>query len=304
MGCIRGCLDYLGIEVSDAWLYGATGHAFVINVAPGLCPSGPTDWDTRRLPELGRNIGYLEEGIDVYCPGQKNNLSAARERAWDYVRSRIDEHLPCYGWELAVPEFYVIYGYDEAGYYVSGPGCDEGQGPIPWRKLGASEIGVVFASSISPGESADERKTVRDALSFALDVGYNRRRWTDSAGGLVGYDVWIRTLRAGRAERFGLGYNSAVWAESRKFAVEFLKEAQQRLDGGPDRLFEQAVEHYKIVAEALRTVADTYPFQQGKHEPAAADDRALATAETLKQAREAEAAGLAVLAEVVRDLNG
>ena len=33
MGCLKGCLDYLGLKVSDAWLYGATGHAFIINMA-------------------------------------------------------------------------------------------------------------------------------------------------------------------------------------------------------------------------------------------------------------------------------
>lgn len=32
LGCIKGCLNYLGVEVSDPWLYGATGHAFIINI--------------------------------------------------------------------------------------------------------------------------------------------------------------------------------------------------------------------------------------------------------------------------------
>lgn len=32
LGCIKGCLDYLEMDVSDAWLYGATGHAFIINI--------------------------------------------------------------------------------------------------------------------------------------------------------------------------------------------------------------------------------------------------------------------------------
>jgi len=32
LGCIKGCLEYLGVDVSDAWLFGATGHAFVINL--------------------------------------------------------------------------------------------------------------------------------------------------------------------------------------------------------------------------------------------------------------------------------
>ena len=32
LGCIKGCLNHLGIEVSDPWLYGATGLAFIINI--------------------------------------------------------------------------------------------------------------------------------------------------------------------------------------------------------------------------------------------------------------------------------
>ncbi len=32
LGCIKGCLNYLNLDVSDAWLFGATGHAFVINI--------------------------------------------------------------------------------------------------------------------------------------------------------------------------------------------------------------------------------------------------------------------------------
>jgi|GEM_PF-5856733 len=56
MGCIQGCLNYLGVETSEAWLHGATGHACVLNISPGLCPSGPTEaqspgktWAPRRL---------------------------------------------------------------------------------------------------------------------------------------------------------------------------------------------------------------------------------------------------------------
>ena len=32
LGCIAGCLDYLDMEISNGWLFGATGHAFVINL--------------------------------------------------------------------------------------------------------------------------------------------------------------------------------------------------------------------------------------------------------------------------------
>jgi len=63
LGCVKGCLEYLGIDVSDAWLYGATGHAFVINIHEELCPSGPTAWNYMALFELGKNIGYVVDGV-------------------------------------------------------------------------------------------------------------------------------------------------------------------------------------------------------------------------------------------------
>ncbi len=32
LGCIEGCLDYFDVDVSTPWLFGATGHAFIINI--------------------------------------------------------------------------------------------------------------------------------------------------------------------------------------------------------------------------------------------------------------------------------
>ena len=302
VGCIKGCLNYLGIEVSDAWLFGATGHAFVLNISPGLCPSGPTDWDTSRFLSLGRNIGYLVEKVDEYCPKQDRDLREAQERAWEHVRKAIDQSHPCYGWELDIPEYYVIYGYDETGYYISGPECDEGKGPVPWQDLGRSKIGMVFVSSVRPTAPADDRKTVREALTYALDLGHNRRKWTGRTGGLKGYNTWIHAMEAGIASRFGLGYNAAVWAESRRYAVEFLKEARERLDHGLKPLFTAALGHYKTVAQNLKVVSDTYPFKECDNKCTTVDDRARTAIEALKRARDAEAAGLDVLAELTERL--
>lgn len=113
LGCIKGCLNYLNIQVSDAWLYGATGYAFVLNVCGDMCPSGPTDWDTKMFLKLGRNVGYTLEGIF----GWKGNrdLTQLQRQAWDHVKNAIDQDSPCYGWELDIPEYYVICGYDDTG---------------------------------------------------------------------------------------------------------------------------------------------------------------------------------------------
>lgn len=299
VGCIKGCLNYLGVTVSDAWLFGATGHAFVLNISSGLCPSGPTDWDTRRFLKLGRNVGYAVERVDEFCPGQGQDLREAQEKAWKHVRRAIDQCVPCYGWELDLPEYQVIFGYDETGCYISGPSCDEGKGPMPWQDLGRSGIAMVVVASVRSVAPADDRQTVRDALLYALDLAHSRQNWTDRAGGLCGYDAWIRSMENGTAGRFGLGYNAAVWAESRRFAVEFFNEAKKRLSGELNSLFEQAVAHYQAVARNLKAVSDAYPFVRCPHEPVPVDKRSRSVVAALKDARAAEVAGLATLAALV-----
>jgi len=158
---------------------------------------------------------------------------------------------------------------------------------------------VVLVSSVSRAEPAEVRKTIHDALSYALDLGHNRRKWTDRTGGLAGYDLWIETMEQGKTGRFGLGFNAAVWAESRQFAVEFLREAGQQMGNDLDPLFDQALAQYKTVAQCLRTVSDAYPFKERDDEVVKVDNRAQAAVNALKQARAAEAAGLDVLTELV-----
>ena len=118
LGCVKGCLNYLGLEMTEGWLYGGTGHAFIINMAKDACPSGPTAWKTMMLYELGENLGYVTEG--VFGSKHTANLDELQEQAWEHAKKAIDHGRPCYGWELEIPEFYVIYGYDDLGYYFSG----------------------------------------------------------------------------------------------------------------------------------------------------------------------------------------
>ena len=68
MGCIKGCLDYLERDVSLPWLYGGTGHAFIISLDPGMDVSSPDSWDHQPQFDLGRNLGYTVDGFSAWKP--------------------------------------------------------------------------------------------------------------------------------------------------------------------------------------------------------------------------------------------
>jgi len=301
LGCIKGCLDYLNLDASDAWLYGATGHAFIINMHEEVCPSGPTAWHTEMLFKLGRNIGYAIDG--VFGSKSHGDFGEKQRLAWDRVRRAIDQGLPGYGWELEVPEFYVVYGYDDAGYYYSGPNCDAGKGPKPWQELGDSEIGVLEMCVVKPGQAADDATTVREALALALEHAKSPEKWIfpKYKAGLAGFDLWIHALETGTADAFGMAYNSAVWSECRGYAVQFLAEARERVGDGQGAPFDQAIAHYTTVSESLNKVVELYPFPPKGEEMKEADrcDRAI---ELLREARVAEEAGLGALEAILAAL--
>lgn len=302
LGCIGGCLDYLGIEMSEAWLYGGTGHAFVMNLHEGVCPSGPTAWRTVKLFELAGNLAYRVEG--VFGTKEQDGFRELQGRAYEHARRSIDDGRPCYGWELGLPEFYVVYGYDDVGYYYSGP--TEGPGPKAWQELGDTGIGVLELYSVSPGEPADDATTVKQALSFALEIAGSPEAWIfpDYRAGLEGYDNWVRALEEGRASDMGVRYNAGVWLECRQNAVGFLKEAKERLPGRADAPLDEAAAHYGAVVAGLDRVAKLYPwsYEASDEETLPVDDTSRAAVEALRAARTAEAAGLQALGRIVEAL--
>ena len=302
MGCVRACLDYLGIHVSDPWLYGGTGHAFVINVHETVCASGPTAWRADVLDDLGRNLGYRSER--TFGTRANGELETAREAAWNHARAAIAEGCPCYGWELLAPEFYVIYGTDESGYYYSGLDCETGTGPLPWRKLGDTTIGIIELVCIRAGEAAPPGRTVHDALSFALA---HARSPGDAVppgyrSGPDAFAAWIAALEGGTASDLGTRYNAGVWLECRRNAVGFLSEARERLPAGDEPLFDEALRHYAAVEANLSSVAHVYPLhayvEDGHTLPV--DERSRSAADSLRKARSAEIAGLHAL-ELILD---
>ena len=297
LGCIAGCLDYLGLDVSDAWLYGATGHAFVLNVHDVICPSGPTAWNTKTSRKLGENVGYVAAGL---CASRHDaDFDEKRRVFWDNAKLAVDNGMPTYGWELEIPEYYVICGYDDVGYYYSGPLCEGVAGPKPWEELGDTDIGMLEMYSLTRGEAADDRTTVREALTFALAFAESPPKWVlpKYKAGPAGFDNWIKALESGPADSFGAAYNAQVWHECREFAVKFLEEAKERL-GEPAASFDEAIKHYRSVAAELKKAAELFPFSVDNEGPVKDKGRCAEAAAALRAARKEEEAGLAALAKI------
>ncbi len=100
----------------------------------------------------------------------------------------------------------------------------------------------------------------------------------------------------------GIGYSAEVWKECRKFAVGFLEEAKERLSGNVSELFDDGIKHYQVVADRLTEVAELYPFNEQAKNDVKMDKNSQDAILLLKDAQQAEAAGLEILEKIVVQL--
>ena len=309
LGCIKGCLDYLGREVSLPWLYGGTGHAFIISLDPGVDVSSPDSWDHQPQYDLGQNLGYAIDGFWAWKPDAEESFPDVQRQAWEFVRANIDQGVPCFGFELQAyyGGFWVIYGYDDgagdqpAGYYYCG--WVEG-GPLPWRKLGDQFIPMLEIRSVQLCEPAADAQAVAAGLQYALKHARNPPEWIDdqAKSGPAAWAYWAAALESGEAKRDHHTYNAQLWLECREMAVEFCREAAERLPGRCDALFDRAAEQYAAVCEQLKALIELHPPRE---KPNWGPDSTFASPEGAALVREIGALdgqALASLEQIVRAL--
>jgi len=202
-------------------------------------------------------------------------------------------------------QWYVIEGYDDAGYYYNGPGADQGPSPKPWIKLGKTGIGLLEIYSIKPLNPVENERIIKEALRFAVAFNQGSQEWVlpDYLAGQDAYQVWIDAVRSGKAKLMGHAYNAAVWEECRSNAVIFLKEAKTCLPGVVDNALDGAIQSYSEVAKQLKSLTKLYPFfENNREEPLGENPKSQKAAEHLQAAKKAEAQGTEYLEEILDGL--
>jgi hypothetical protein len=312
MGCVKRCLEYLGQDTSLPWLFGGTTNAFVLNMNDTVFVDAALAWASETLFELAPNLGFKRDGV-VHDPGRGEISSPerflqAQRAAWDFVRTKIDRGIPCYGWELSyIPRYYVINGYTtdeangDAGYYYSGKSED----PCPWDKLGTFDVRVVAVHSIELCDAAPDEQVVREALSAVLDRIERPDGWASMphyTTGLAGYAVWADALESGRAILDGAVYINQVWLEAREMAVAFLQEAQDRLPHRSRAPLREAEARYSVVRDKLRALYEMHPGRPGDQMDWTSTFSSPGGAALVRKAAAAERKGVDSLRNVVETL--
>jgi hypothetical protein len=116
------CARFLGIQESNAWIIGATGFAFSVHINETCSVGGPQIWNAEGNYNVGHNLGIATYGETGMV--HEADFKLKQRRAFENTKRAIDQGYPCFGYKLGVPEYYVVKGYDEEGYYFSGFGTN------------------------------------------------------------------------------------------------------------------------------------------------------------------------------------
>lgn len=299
VGCITSGLRYHKSAATDAMIYGGTGFAFALNVGDKLDIAGPTDWDYHPCFTLAQNMG-----LNIVDVGLEGGAGRARDvqDTWMKITAGIDQGVPAFAWAMNVPEYYVIYGYDNQGNYLF---RDFGGAT---KKLACQKLcdrWPLIACTMAKAPAADEAKIINAALQLALDVASGKHSKGNYRAGAAGYDTWIKALTDNTASPEGNAYNAQVWSECRQAASDFFREAAWHTTDQDDlkALYEDAAQNYSTVAIELKAVAKLFPFKADnpdmmKQNQADAGRRKEA-AKHLETARDAETRGLAVIEQIL-----
>lgn len=223
LGVLRAAADYHRLPFSTPWLYGASGHAFLMNIHKELCPSGPYCWIREPFFETLANLGLRVEPLGFYHTGSTPAERAALEAR---LRRALDAGTPCMCDNM---EFQTINGYDGAGLLCGLPWgeMDVTPGHISWgswREMGAEVHASFYTISACPAAPADVQ--MRAGIAYALDLYARPERHTsgDYAVGAGAWEHWLGALRSGKFNQHGNWWNASVWSECRKMAGDWLRE--------------------------------------------------------------------------------
>jgi hypothetical protein len=252
MGVMRGALDYFCLPASDAFLYGATGHAFVVNIHRELCPSSPYCWQRGCVEALAGNLGLGVERLGFFGRDSSPDQRAAAERR---LRESLGSGDVAF---LMNMENQLVTGEDETGFLTAQPwpGMDFPPGHLTfgtWTELGDEiHMDLYLVRKTEPRPVA---RSVRESLRYAVDLWRNptAHSWDGYGVGPNGYANWMGALRAGHGAGHGARWNAMVWSECRARAAEYIHEIAPLLP--PTAGADGVAAEYSTVASSLERCA-------------------------------------------------
>jgi hypothetical protein len=270
-GALTGALRFLGDPVSAAWVMGITGHAFRLALPIGAegvaLPGAETALDLKRAAGLYRNLGRKVEFIHAAAGARDERKQ--RDEAIKRVRKSIDHGHPAIVYDLHLPKFGLVTGYDDTAntWQVRTVLTTAYAGTLPLSRWPVPEQHEpVIAILLDGHQKVDPRRAVRAALSYAVDYA-ERGDPGDTSGALHGFAAYERWQQAfARGEPVSPTGNAVLvqmLQSARRDAAAFLRADATRVLPHAAGALSRAAAAYDAEVLAVSRMMTMFPFPTG-----------------------------------------
>ncbi len=248
---LASSLHASGCGIERKIITGASGFAFRMWVEKAQCPSAMSMFDFVSLLRAGVEFcGYSCTHI-VRLWDQENLEEERRQQAHEAIKSAVDEGRAPIAWDIGIPEWGLIAGYDDENKEYETIDCRGIRGTMPYTQLGKREIPILAVTI--PGKPTGESmldlspRAVAAAICHAhgLEVSFG------NATGLHAYPAWASLIKSVDQTGFNSQYYAGTYAHLRGCAASYLNYL-----AGENLKFKPAAEAYAKTAAHLNDVRD------------------------------------------------
>ncbi|KAA8753372.1 RNA polymerase sigma factor [Paenibacillus sp. UASWS1643] len=285
---IHEMLGYIGPSPSLPKVMGMSGLSFRLTILPqDIHIAGPTAYNFKEVLTRGlQHMGYRSHAVEALASEAglnanlvdplmleekakgKRLLNPRLVQALSLIRYAIHRGIPAVVWDLNIPEFGLIYGYDDAARTLYGTDFIK-SGTIPYDHVGRGVNQEVFVLA-AESDGMIREMNLHAAMTAVLAHYRGEDPYTlpNTVSGVAAYAVWREALEYRRVEPNGHAYNIAVLWDARRYASEFFKElslkwASTACYSSLIPFCLQAEELYRNMSQKLNTLAALFPFPDG-----------------------------------------
>jgi hypothetical protein len=256
--------------------------------------------DFGRVLALYRNTGRTFELIEA-LPSDRR-FAKQREKAIAQMRKNIKRGRPAIAFDLHLPEFGIVFGYDDRAHTLEvsslmsgqyGTTLAESRWPVPER----TERLIVLL--VGKEQRVERTRAYGDALRFAVEYASagDPRDPTHAAHGLAAFAVWRVAFEQGREiEPAGHARMIQTVQTARRDAARFLRECVEvEMPAAAERAGVAAAA-YDRAALAFSRMATLFPYPAGGDVTGAAGR--LVALGALREAEDQERAALNMIESI------
>lgn len=167
-----------------------SGFAFRMWVDAGFCPSATSIWSLDDQKKWVENSGLTCDYIGRSW-GQDDIEERKRLEAIQVIQKSIDNGIPAISWDIGIPEWGLITGYDDEKQLFSTLSINGGTDDMPYDVLGKRELPLLSVLTVTGKTNKSKDEILKGTLKLAVSHLKGEER-CDNVKGLEAYPTLIK----------------------------------------------------------------------------------------------------------------